>query len=111
MASEQDMVTTLTSTELYTHQETDINTEQDTGYDPDQATWKYTDHSNAWSTECSYEQSAAWDLIFMANKKQQKKFPTKVTKKNKKKFKPFLDTQKKFKKRVLKYSVTKKGYN
>ena len=43
-------------------------------------------------------QGAAWDLIFMANKKQQKKFPTKVTKKNKKKFKPFLDTQKNSKK-------------
>ena len=34
----------------------------------------------------------------MANKKQQKKFPTKVTKKDNKKIKPFLDTQKKIKK-------------
>ena len=46
----------------------------------------------------------------MANKKQQKKFPTKVTKKDKKGFKPFLNTQKNLK-RVLKYSVTKKVYN
>ena len=34
----------------------------------------------------------------MANKNQQKKFLTKVTKKYNEKFKPFLDTQKKLKK-------------
>ena len=56
-------------------------------------------------------QGAAWDLIFMANKKQQKKYPTKVTKKDNKKIKPFLDIQKKIKNRVLKYCVTKKVYN
>ena len=39
---------------------------------------------------------------FHGKQKTTKKFPTKVTKKNKKKFKPFLDTQKKLEKRVLK---------
>ena len=46
----------------------------------------------------------------MANKNNEKKFSTKVTKKDKKKFKPLLDTQKN-KKRVLKNFVTKKVYN
>ena len=43
-------------------------------------------------------QGAAWDLIFMAVKKPQKNFPTKVTNKDKKKSKPCLDTHKKLKK-------------
>ena len=55
-----------------------------------------------------YNQSTAWDLIFMTVKKRQKKFATKVAKKDKKYFKPFSDTQKKYKKGVLKHSVTKK---
>merc|ERR1711873_210995 len=55
------------------------------------------------------KQGAAWDLIFMANKKQQKKFPTKVTKKDKKKFKPFLDTHKKIQKKGFSNTVSQKS--
>ena len=54
-------------------------------------------------------QHGTWFLWQTKNNK--KKFLTKVTKKDNKKFKPFLDTQKKFKNRVLKYCVTKKVYN
>ena len=45
----------------------------------------------------------------MANKKQQKNFPTKVTKKNKKKLKPFLDKQKKIRKKGSQIQCHKKS--
>ena len=56
------------------------------------------------------EQGAAWDLIFMTVKKPHKKFPTKVTNKDKKKSN-LAWTHKKIQKRVNKYIVTKKNFH